>query len=132
MGGIVAGQMTGQGFSFDIFLRADNLLKLTNATINAYSLHTQAKTQDIYGQMRDLDEQYKKQKREIDALMYELTGFSSGFDPTILTEVLKNASESRDAFNQRTLMTGSDIAELTQQMIGSFANSSLDLESLKG
>jgi len=132
MGGIVAGQMTGQGFNFDIFLRADNLLKLTNATINAYSLHTQAKTQDIYGQMRDLDEQYKKQKREIDALMYELTGFSSGFDPTILTEVLKNASETRDAFNQRTLMTGSDIAELTQQMIGSFANSSLDLESLKG
>jgi DNA-binding ferritin-like protein (Dps family) len=132
MGGMVAGQMTGQGFSFDIFLRADNLLKLTNATINAYSLHTQAKTQDIYGQMRDLDEQYKKQKREIDALMYEFTGFSSGFDPTILTEVLKNASETRDAFNQRTLMTGSDIAELTQQMIGSFANSSLDLESLKG
>ena len=132
MGGIVSGQMTGGGFSFDIFLRADNLLKLTNATINAYSLHTQAKTQDIYGQMRDLDEQYKRQKREIDALMYELTGFSSGFDPTILTEVLKNASESRDSFNQRTLMTGSDIAELTQGLIGSFAASSLDLESLKG
>ena len=82
--------------------------------------------------MRDLDEQYKKQKREIDALMYELTGFSSGFDPMALTEILQGSFETRDAFNQRTLMTGSDIAELTHGLIDSFTTVSLDLESLKG
>ena len=132
MGGVVAGQMSGQGFSFDVFMRADNLLKLTTATINAYGIHVQAKTQDIYAQMRDLDEQYKKQKREIDALMYELTGLSSGFDPMALTEILQGSFENRDAFNQRTLMTGSDIAELTHGLIDSFTTASLDLESLKG
>lgn len=132
MGAAASGAFSGTGFNFDIFLRADNLLKLTNATINAYSIHIQAKTADIYAQMRDVEEQYKKQKREIDQLMYELTGFSSGFDPMILTEVLKGSQESRDAFNQRTLMTGSDIAELTHGLIDSFVASSLDLESLKG
>lgn len=131
LGGMMSGQFAG-GFNFDIFLRADNLLRLTNATINAYSLHVQAKTEDIFAQIRDLGEQYKKQKREIDQLMYELTGFSSGFDPMILTEVLQGSQESRDAFNQRTLMTGSDIAELTHGLIDSFVASSLDLESLKG
>ena len=132
LGGMMAGSFTGKGFSFDIFMRADNLLKLTNATINAYSLHVQGKTQDIYAQMRDLDEQYKKQKREIDELMYELTGFSSNFDPMALTEILKGSFENRDAFNQRTLMTGADIAELTNGLIESFTAASLDLDSLKG
>ena len=92
----------------------------------------QAKTQDVYAQMRDLDEQYKKQKREIDELMYELTGFASNFDPMALTEILQESFEMRDAFNQRTLMTGSDIAELTHSMIGSFTSVSLDLEAMRG
>lgn len=132
LGALAMANVTGQSFSLDVFLRADNLLKLTNATINAYSLHVQEQTQDIYGQMADLQSDYNKQKREIDQLMYELTGFASGFDPMILTEIHQNQGESRDAFNQRTLMTGSDIAELTHRLIDSFASTSIDLEAMKG
>lgn len=130
MGGIQSGAFSN-GFSFDIFLRADNLLRLTNAFVSAYTMHIQLKTADIYTRMADLEEAYKRQKREIDELMYELTGFSSGFDPMALTEILNGRFESRDAFNQRTLMTGSDIAELSHGLIEHYVDSSLDLENLK-
>jgi hypothetical protein len=81
--------------------------------------------------MRDNESSYTKAMREIEKKTQELLGYSGTIiDPLMFTnevDISVQASESRQAFLNRTLLTGSDIAEMSFTMIYDFPRLTLDL-----
>lgn len=109
-------------------LRVENLMKLTNSVNDAYSRWLAADTADIYAQMGELEEQYGDKLEELRELSKETLGMTSGeIDPMLFTDASEYFGESSDSFLSRTMLTGSDIAELTFAMVENFADISLEL-----
>jgi hypothetical protein len=52
---------------------------------------------------------------------------SGEINPMMLTDATEYFGETSETFLSRTLMTGSDIAELTRAMVENFAEISLEL-----
>ena len=114
-------------------LRIDNMLKLTNSVSDAYTRWLNVDTQDIYAEMENLKEFHADELEKIDKLSEEILGMTNGiFDPMILTEATEHFGESSDEFLSRTLLTGSDLAELTMVLIENFADISLELPMAAG
>jgi hypothetical protein len=128
---VVAGMglsgMNAGGFQWNSLLRADNLMKLTEAGIGGYQKALAGETQSIYADMQALQQSYEARSSEIERLSQEMLGSASGFNPLQMTQLLQTSAESSDSFLSRTLMTGSDIAQLTQEMISDFASQTLTL-----
>lgn len=110
-------------------MRADNLLKLTSTMGNAVSQYINAGTQDILRQTEDMMQKYNTDMRELQKKYADDFGYGQGtINPLTLTESFGLASESRDSFLNRTLMTGSDIADMSMKMIDNFADTNLQLD----
>lgn len=128
----VVAVMAGSGFAMGNFqweslLRADNLLKLTEAGIGGYQRALAMETQNTYNQIQALQVSYEERSSEIERLNFDLMGSATGVNPMLLTESSLVHPESPGVYLTRTLMTGSDIAELTHQMISDFAKQTLSL-----
>lgn len=110
-------------------LRADNLLKLTQTVTKAYQGYVQGDIQDMMSDLNSLQDKYREQTEKIEELTAELIGSGKGIiDPTLLTESTFNfINESSDSFLTRTLLSGSEIAELSNDMIEGFADLTLQL-----
>ncbi|MBL1322181.1 MAG: hypothetical protein COA63_014150 [Methylophaga sp.] len=114
-------------------LRAENLLKLTQVSVNAYSKWLNADTQEIKLQGIKSKEEYDVEMEEIQDLTSELIGNSMLIDPITFTNSSNNDNfiqEPVDLFLRRTLLTGSEIVELSQNMISDFAEITLELPKL--
>lgn len=133
MTGFSSGMMGGNfNLSFNTFMQPQNLLKLTNATATAYSIHIAEKTQKLYEEMEQLGEEYGRAEREIEGKYIETFGYSASLDPMAFTDILNTHSESSQSFIKRTLMVGTDIIELANLMISDYAEMNLDIDLLKG
>lgn len=109
--------------------QAPNLLKLTLAGIDGISAYMQATIQDTIAETASVLEDYNKSAIEI-AAAYEQNLGNTGIvlDSQRLSEAtLHYLRESPTTFFNRTLMTGSDIADLSQKLITNFASLTLDL-----
>lgn len=83
---------------------------------------TLAKTQDMLGE-------YANQSKTISQLYEENIGYGRGLiDPTMLQGTDQWYVESGDTFLARTLMTGSDIAELSVSLLSSFSDLTLSTD----
>lgn len=104
-------------------MSASNLLQLTNATVNGISGYVAASTQGIIQKTQDLLEDYNKESKEISELFAQNIGYGRGvIDPMSLTDsVFGNFMETEAQFLSRTLLTGSDIAELSMEMLTNFS-----------
>lgn len=121
------------GMDWGSMMRAENITKLTDSAINAYSAWTQGEIKDTYEQMQADLEEYESAMAEIDKLNSDLLrGSGLNFDPTQLTDTLSNSEyvESSDQFMSRTLMTGSDIADLSFDMIYKYTDINLQLPKI--
>lgn len=127
--------MFAQGFTFGVgsggmamnwstVFNPMNLLALTNAVIGV-------NTMGVYEQMAELQKQERREMRDLNRQYFELMGQPAGFDPMILTDTVQSAFERRDSFHQRTLLTGSDIAEITHGSVSAFAETTLDMDILR-
>jgi len=137
--GTIALLVTGQGmqswvetgtFSIDwnSWLRAENLLQLTNAVGDAYTNYLALDTAEIYEKMGELENEYADQFAEVERRTREILGMTSQeIDPMILTEASEYFGESSELFLSRTLLTGTEISELSFAMIHDFASISLEL-----
>lgn len=115
--------------SWGTIMRAENLLSLTNAVTDAYVGWLNADTAEIYERMGRLDEEYQDQLKEIQELSESVLGMTGiQIDPTMLTEAAAHFEESSESFLSRTLLTGSDIAELSFNMIESYADITTNLD----
>jgi hypothetical protein len=135
--------MSGDMLSFDggsiainwgEFMKADNLLGLTNSVSSAVTQIAAAKIGKIESQMETEYDEYTKQMKEIEKRSAELLGYSGvTLDPLMLVSKQGNSSyskfESRSDFLARTKLLGSDLAEISFAMIYDFPELTLDLSN---
>lgn len=107
---------------------AVNLTKATVAASNGYASAIQGKIDDVANKIEQLQQDYKKEMTAIYTAWSENLGFNKAtIDITALTESARvdYVYEKLETFMQRTLMTGSDIAAITNGLIGSFTEANL-------
>lgn len=128
---IQAGTAIGAGQSassvFNDLMRADNLMKLTDVFGKGVAQYLQADAGEYLEKTQKVLEDYRQQSQALTTAFEENIGFGRGLiDPLALTESSGSLLESQETFLQRTLMTGSDIAELSNSMISNFADMTLN------
>lgn len=108
-------------------MSAVNLLQLTSAVGNGVAKYLAASTMELQLQTQQIMEQYKSDSAAITRQWFEQFGYGNfAFDPNQLTNNNPDGlTELPQMFLDRTLMTGSDIAELSLDMISEFANMTL-------
>ena len=110
----------------------NNILKLTNAVSKGYQGYVSAEMKEVMEGYETAASEYKDEMKMIEDRVNELFGQNAWIDPTLLTEMsgVDDASlrESSDSFLSRTLLTGSDIAEISMAMITEFPTASLALD----
>jgi hypothetical protein len=116
------------------FMRVDNLIGMTESVTKGYA------SQEISGiksDMAEATEEYEDDVQSIIKKMEELGYSSVDLDP--LMYIQQDNSDSRNVtsepsanFIRRTLLTGSDIAEMTHAMIDDFVEISLTLPEANG
>lgn len=105
--------------SFAGLMKADNILKLTAAVGKGYAGYAQAATNEYVQKTTDLLENYEKESKALNDQFYET--ISNGFvDPSVVTEALQAQLETAEVFLGRTLMTGSDVVEMSQRLVSDF------------
>lgn len=112
---------------FSQLLRADNMLKLTDAVGQGM----QAANVGLAKQMQTDVANYNSQASAVRKQFFEQFGDSANFSaaPYLLNQASTPtiAIESLDAFLSRTLLSGTDIASLSQSLLSDFAAVTLDL-----
>lgn len=128
-------QMTGQmGFNWGDMMKADNLLKLTDAASQGYSAYMNSVNQGIYGETQKLTSNYETTSKEISQKYNDMFGY---------TNIASNASwwtssayqvtfEPSSSFLSRTLMTGTEIVDMSLDMITNYTDINLTLQSVYG
>lgn len=122
---------SGQTFanSFSGMMRADNLIRLTEAAGKGYSAYIQGANADLLAEQEEVLEEYEKESREVrQAWVDNLGGGNGVVDPLAITDIFGSSVESVDSFLQRTLMTGSDIADMSLDLLTNFADITLDID----
>lgn len=123
--------INGQGLTlnFGNMMSAQNLTMLTSAIGNVYARFVALDTMDTMKKTEDLQEELKQKTKEISQLYADTFGYGSGIiDPLALLDSSNMLVERSSQFLDRTLMTGSDIAELSATMLHSFADITLNLD----
>ncbi|UZV39849.1 hypothetical protein [Xanthomonas virus PB119] len=121
------GQTMAQGFGN--MMQADNLLALTSTSLNAYSNYVNVSTQSILEKTNQLLQDYKVESEAVSQAYADAFGVNKGvIDPLSLTDAVRSFTytpESRQSFLDRTLMLGSDIADMSLNMLTNFADLTL-------
>ena len=111
--------------------KADNLISLTDGLVKSVSAFMNEKTMKIMEETQRMMEQYKQDMLEVAKQYEEMfgTGTNGVIDPLMLTSASQlNLGESRGSFLERTLMCGSDVAELSQDLVRNFSDITLNLD----
>ena len=113
----------------------DNLIKLTGAVADGVSTWVNSEIENLGLKLGDLHESYEDSMAEIEKKTAELLGYSGvHLDPLSLWKGLDNRmmmTESSTTFLNRTLLTGTDLAEISIDMIGDFTKLTLDLPDFR-
>lgn len=110
------------GATWGTMMAAPNLLQLTMVVGNAVSGYVQASAQQAMQNSVTLREDYNKESEQISQQFAQTFGYDTGvIDPMSLTDSSSgNFVETSSQFLSRTLMTGTDIAELSMDMLNNF------------
>jgi len=135
----IAAMTVGTGFANGMNLsaiwssmgNAVNLLNITSAIGNGISGMIQAGIAETYGKINDLNESFEKQSAAIAKKYGEEFGYDNGeLNPLQLTDVgSHNFLENEEVFLSRTLLTGSEIAEITLDMLTNFTEHTLSIKN---
>lgn len=126
------------GFQFDL----KTLFNLTNALANGYAGYMQGEAQEIYAEAADEAKKYEKEMEKIQKMIDDLLGGNDlNFNPLFLTDtaygnepdrVGSYQPETADQFIQRTMLTGSDIVDISKTLVYDHASISLTLPKPQG
>lgn len=109
---------------FSGLMTAENVLKFTLAVGNVAAEFMKADAKDIMKKTQEVSSIYKGISDEITDLYGETFGSDKGvINPMTLIDM--GLIESRDSFLKRTLMTGSDVADMSMSMVTDFAEITL-------
>jgi hypothetical protein len=126
-------QQTGN-FAMDWgkFMRVDNLIGMTDSVASGVQGYATNEISGIEEDMADATEEYEDDVQSIIKRMEELGSSGVDLDPLMFVQQDNSddrnvTSEPSENFLRRTLLTGSDIAEMTHAMIDDFVEISLTL-----
>lgn len=127
-----AGSFTSTGsitINWGDLLRADNLLAMTSALGQGVSNQINADTLKLQQSGLDYQENAQLEINKIQQAFFDEFGYGAGvIDPMMLVDAPKGPiAESSSTFLTRTLMTGSEIAEMSRQLLYEFPAYSLKL-----
>ena len=110
-----------------------NILQITSAVGNGIAGYINASVADLQGKSADMMAEYEKATAKIQKMWIDEFGKGDfHFDPNILTNnSMFGISELPQSFLERTLMTGSDIADMTNGMLSDFASLTLDVNAIR-
>lgn len=116
--------------NYPSLVSAQNLMNLTVAAGKGYAGYMQANIADIAKDVDNLMANYERESAEIAAKYQETLGFGGALiDPLALTDTFSPfVSESPESFLSRTLLVGSDIADLTNGLVSTFMDTTLSTE----
>lgn len=115
--------------SFSNLMRADNILKLTEAAGKGYMGYLNASTQSVLKEISEVTEKYEAEARQVrEAWVNNIGTGRAELDIPAITDAFGVTTESMDAFLQRTLMTGSDVADMSLSMLTQFVEMTLSTE----
>ena len=123
--------LSGQSISasFSNMMSSVNLLKLTIPVGNAYANYLGSVTNDLQIQSQKLNDEFTSKSKEIEGKYKEMFGDGAMlFDPKLLTEHNAVLGESPSAFLERTLMTGTDIVDMSLDLLHNFVDITLSTE----
>ena len=124
---VAAGQSLATAFSG--LMSAQNILALTNALGQGYAGYINAATAELAQQNQAVLDRYETESRRIrEAWAKNLGTGRAILDPFELTEAFEINVESMDSFLQRTLLTGSEIAGMSLDMLTNFAQITLSTD----
>lgn len=123
-------QQTGMlGFDWGSMMKAENLLKLTDALSQGYSGYMQGVAMDYQAKTQGMMSSYKSESERITEMWATNIGYSDiAMNASWITSSSINYTyESSDTFLTRTLLTGMDIAQMSHDMLNDFATLNLTL-----
>jgi hypothetical protein len=105
------------------------IMEMTSVLGKGITGYMQASAVQVAGKTANLLESYEKQMKEMNEKMLDLLGNRGIIDPMLLTNVNSEPEypESPAEFLSRTLLTGSDIANMSHDMLNNFAGYTLSL-----
>ena len=131
----VGTSVAGGGSALDGFtnmLKADNILKLTEAAGKGIVEYVNSATMDIQRETAEYAKEGEQLQKQISTAYGDNIGYSRGiFNPLGLTDAATQLGfepESLDSFLSRTLMTGSEIAQMSQTLLDNFTQVTLNLD----
>ena len=130
-GGVMGGGSFDAGSFATELAKAENLIAVTDGLVKSVGAYMQEKTNKILAETQAMMERYKSDMLEVQKQYEKMFGTSTNgvIDPLMLTSAGQtNAGESRGAFIERTLMCGSDIAEMSQDLVNNFSAITLNLD----
>jgi hypothetical protein len=116
--------------SLSSLMQPENLLRLTSAATDGASAFLRSQTQNTLQQAQATLNEIQDKFREVQEKTAELMGGPSFFDPMTLTDVgYTPAFESSQTFLTRTLLTGTDIVNMSHDMMTNFVDLTITTSS---
>jgi hypothetical protein len=127
---MAAGQQVSMASVYANLMKAENLMKLTLSVGDGIAQYIQASANETMGETAKLVSEYKSKSDGISAKYEKEFGVGAGgvIDPLAFTDVSVPGYEPSAMFLNRTLLTGTDIAQISLEMISKFSALTLDLE----
>ena len=119
--GAIQNLISGGGFSFDFsqLMRADNILKLLDSAGQGYAAYVKGSVEGMQQDLIKYQEDANNELKRIREHFFEQFGYGGGqIDPMMFVgDNSPVIAESRDTFLARTLMTGSDVAQMSHDLL---------------
>ena len=126
---MAGGASFGEAIKSLISLSAENILRMTSAVGSGVGAYVGVGTSNIINSNQKLLEDYEKESKRISELYRENFGFGDGvINPLLLTDASYVVIESAASFLERTLLTGSDVSEMTMKLINDFSAINLNID----
>lgn len=115
-------------FDWSSLLRVDNLLKLTDSIGRGYVNSLNQDTAGYAQQAEDLSKKLAAESDKIQQAYFKEFGYGAGIiDPNMFVDGNGPLVEPASTFLTRTLLTGSEIAEMSQELLYGFTEFSIKL-----
>lgn len=113
-------------------MSAQNLMQLTSVIASGVTGYVQASAMETYQKAADMEKDAEKERKELNEKFAAEFGYGSALiDPVSFVEAMQQTSwESSDSFLTRTLLTGTDIAEMSIDMLNNFSEYTLSLKKV--
>ena len=128
--GITSVMQGGDFFSAFENINASTLISYTEQGVKAFASYEQMDVQDVINKSNQLLSQEDSEGKSITQKIIDEFGLGTvTLDPLQIADVGgdANMSESADTFLQRSLLTGTDIATITNSLVQNFADITLNL-----